>query len=268
LAKYHAANSPCWQDSGECWRDAGAIWGAIAFTLMQDIDTSEGPGMRISPELGGVSVVMIGHFNPSIFSPLWFQKLGLATENEVNKAEIAVILPEVAIFKLGTKDIHVQLGQFMAQSSEAPWINLADFMVRTFGEFLPHTPISQIGINRSVHFSVGSEDVRNRIGRMLAPTKPWGEWGEEIERSSTNLRGGVITLIMHEPWVEGEFSGRYEARVEPSRMIGGNLGIFVNVNRHCELVNPGTSVAADKIIGFLQSNFEDSKNGVSGSLTK
>jgi hypothetical protein len=214
--------------------------------------------MRISPELGGVSVVMLGHFNPSIFSPLWFQKLGLATENEVNKAEIAVILPEVAIFKLGTKDIHVQLGQFMAQSSEAPWINLADFVVRTFGEFLPHTPISQIGINRSVHFSVGSEDVRNRIGRMLAPTKPWGEWGEEIERSSTNLRGGVITLIMHEPWVEGEFRGRYEARVEPSRMIGGDLGIFVNVNRHCELVTPGTPVAADKIIGFLQSNFEDS----------
>lgn len=214
--------------------------------------------MRIAPELGGVSIVMIGHFNPSIFSPLWFQKLGLASENEAGKAEIAMIHPEITMFKLGTKDIHIQLGQFMAQTSEAPWINLSDFVVRTFGEFLPHTPIKQVGINRSVHFSVGSENVRNQIGRLLAPTRPWGEWGTAIDQSSANLRGGVTNLTLMLPWIAGEFRGRYEATVQPSTIIAGNSGIFINVNHHCELVEVEPSVSADKIIDFLHKNFDDS----------
>jgi hypothetical protein len=63
---------------------------------------------------------------------------------------------------------------------------------------------------------------------------------------------------MQQPWVEGEFAGRYEARVEPSKMIGANSGIFVNVNHHCELVDQLSPVAAEKIIGFLQMNFDKS----------
>jgi len=214
--------------------------------------------MRIEPEFGAASVVMVGHFNPSIFSPAWFQKVGLASEKEADEAKISMIHPEFAMFKLGTKEIQARLDRFSAQTSEAPWISLADFVASTFGEFLPHTPISILGINRFVHFRVGSEIVRNRIGRILAPTKPWGEWGAEIEKSTTDLRSGFTVLSMQQQWAEGEFRGRYEARVEPSLLISGNSGIFVHVNHHCELNDPKPSQEADKIIAFLQKSFDDS----------
>ena len=77
--------------------------------------------------------------------------------------------------------------------------------MKTFGELLPHTPLQQMGINRQVHFGVGSEEIRNRIGRTLAPTAPWGEWGAKIASSSPELRGGFASLTMQESWREENY---------------------------------------------------------------
>ena len=63
-----------------------------------------------------------------------------------------------------------------------------DFLERTFGEFLPHTPIFRMGINRQVHFTVGSEDARNEIGLKLAPHEPWGEWADALDRQPPRPR--------------------------------------------------------------------------------
>ena len=36
--------------------------------------------MRIEPEISGVSVVLLGDFNPAIFTPAWFALHGLLPE--------------------------------------------------------------------------------------------------------------------------------------------------------------------------------------------
>ena len=75
---------------------------------------------------------------------------------------------------------------------------LMDFVIKTFGQFLSHSPINRLGINRQVHFGVRDEQNRNRIGRTLAPTSAWGEWGVQIEGAPQNRRGGFTTLTMQE----------------------------------------------------------------------
>src|SRR5271165_2167465 len=125
--------------------------------------------MRIETEQGGCSIVLLGGFNPTIFTPDWFARYEIATENEKNTSTINIIHPEISNFRIGSKLVQVDLTRFSVESAEAPWVALMDFVTKTFGQFLTHTPINRIGINRNVHFGVGSEEKRNQIGRLLAP---------------------------------------------------------------------------------------------------
>jgi hypothetical protein len=88
--------------------------------------------------------------------------------------------------------------------------------------------INRLGINRNVHFGVGSEERRNQIGRQLAPVSVWGEWGKRIEAAPQSLRGGFTNLTVQETREGGK--GSIQATVQPSVFIKGNSGIFVNVN--------------------------------------
>jgi len=143
--------------------------------------------MRIEPKIGGCSIVLLGNFNPAIFSPAWFARYEVVSATEAEAAEIVISLPDFTRFQVGTKMITVDPKRFAVETTQAPWVSICDVAVKTFGELLPHTPLLQIGINRQVHFGVGTEDVRNRMGRELTPTMPWGEWGSKIEASPPEL---------------------------------------------------------------------------------
>lgn len=66
---------------------------------------------------------------------------------------------------------------------------LHDLVVRTFREALIHTPINKLGINRLVHFGVGDEETRDKIGKKLAPQEAWGEWASDIAGTGKNKHG-------------------------------------------------------------------------------
>lgn len=214
--------------------------------------------MRIEPELGGVSIVLVGSFNPSIFSPFWLAKQELVTVQEADAASVIVIHPEFVQFEIGLFIISVEPHKFSVECTRAPWISLADFVSRTFGETLVHTPLRQFGINRNVHFGVGTEQARNRIGRLLAPIELWGDWGKEIDTSDPNLRGGMVSLTMQQKWSDTDFKGAINTTVQPSSRITGNSGIYVQVNDHVESVNPSAVDGAFSIVSFLASRFEGS----------
>ena len=49
--------------------------------------------MRIEPEISGVSVVLLGDFNPAIFTPAWFVLHGLLQEDVADSAELRIAHP-------------------------------------------------------------------------------------------------------------------------------------------------------------------------------
>ena len=185
--------------------------------------------MRIEPEIGSTSIVLLGSFNPTIISPAWMEKIGLVTSAEANAATLHMIHPELATFTLGSKNVQVEPNKFSVDSSEAPWVSILDIVLRLFGDYLPHTPVNRFGINRTVHFRVGTEEVRNRIGRRLAPLDVWGAWGAEIAESKFPTRGGFTSLTMFLPR-SGDVKGHAQATVQPSVAIPGSAGVFVQVN--------------------------------------
>lgn len=212
--------------------------------------------MRIAPELGEVTIVLVGNFNPVIFRPDWFARMGLLTIEQVDAANIEVVHPEITKFSTDWLILAVEKERFVVSTKEAPWIRLNDLVVRVFKEFLTHVPIRMMGINRRVHFSVKDEETREAIGRTLAPHEPWGEWMPKIELERGARHGGMRTLIMEQSVRDDGRRGYIRAKVEPTSMV--NAGIFMEVNDHYEAENAEEVVGPDELISILESGFEDS----------
>ncbi len=211
--------------------------------------------MRIDPELGGASIVLIGSLNPSIYNPDWLYRGGAITDAELADSEVNVIHPELTQFRAATFAIKVDHTRFQVETTQAPWVSILDLITKVFGEILVHTPLTAVGINRTVHFGVGAEETRDKIGRMLAPLEPWGSFGHCIDQSSSPARSGLLNITMRENWESDGFKGNRNVTVQPSSKITGGSGIFMNVNYHAELVNVERD-GAFPIVSFANENFE------------
>jgi hypothetical protein len=213
--------------------------------------------LRIEPEIGGVSIVLRGSFNPSIFQPFWMARQGLITDQAAAAATVSVIHPEISHFAIEPDFIlSVQTDRFLISRATAPLVTAADLCSRIFGDILPHTPISQLGINRSVHFSVGSPHERDRIGMVIAPRAPWGDWGAGFESDDPYKRGGLQTMTMINKKMGDRESGWVQAKIEPSQAIGkGETGIFMEINDHYQFKDSTDAIA---MMSILQSRFDTS----------
>lgn len=200
--------------------------------------------------------MLVGSVNPAIFSPYWLRQCELVTDQEAAAAEVGLISPEATQILVADFQLIANRDRFQIETTVAPWVRLLDFAAKLFGEVLPHTPILQLGINRTVHFKVKNEEVRNAIGRKLAPLEPWGDWGKDLAKGP--LRGGLQTVAMAEPWEDEPFAGRVTTTLQPSGRIPGNAGIYMQINNHCQFQKEDVIESTAKMIDFLIRNFEKS----------
>jgi hypothetical protein len=216
--------------------------------------------LLIDPELSSAAIVLVGQFNPTIFQPYWFAANELVSEEAAKSAQISVIHPEVAAFTIDMYfNLQVTRNRFAIETAVAPWIVISDLAVRIFGGLLPHTPIGRMGINRTVHFRVKDETTREKIGVLLAPREPWGEFGKRVSGGTGAKHGGLQSLSLLQRDVGDRPGGWIQAKLEPSSIIAeGRTGIFMEINDHYEIENWAVPKDAQEIIGMLQKNFDSS----------
>ena len=213
--------------------------------------------MRIEPEIDGVSVILVGSFNPAIFTPAWFDLHGLLPERIADSADLAVAHKQMTMFNADWLRLEVTPDQFHAETVQAPHVRIHDLVLRVFGEHLHHTPLTAFGLNRNVHFQVGSLAARDQLGRILAPMEPWGAWRQELGLDGE--QGGMTSLTMTQVDPEGRpAGGRVNVKVEPSARIGnGRTGVFVGVNDHYAVDGAGPS-ATEHLMDLFEANFQTS----------
>ncbi len=218
--------------------------------------------MRIEPEIDGVSIVLLGDFNPAIFAPAWFALHGLLPQGATDGADVQIVCPQVAAFTFDWLRLEVGGDRFFAETVQAPHVRLRDLVLRTF-EHLPHTPLRILGINRGVHFRVRNPAERDRIGRTLAPVEPWGAWEQRLELGGEH--GGMTSLTMSQVRPEGRSAGdQINITVEPSTRIDDRrLGVYVRVNDHYAVVDGGPEVGA-RLMEILENVFETSRERSDG----
>ena len=213
--------------------------------------------MRIEPEISVVGVVLLGKFNPAIFTPAWFALHDLLSKGAAECAQLQVAHQQVTAFSADWLRLGVTPERFSVETLLAPHIRLCDLVLRVFKEHLSHTPLNALGINRNVHFRVGSFAERERIGRTLAPVEPWGAWAKQIGLNSEH--GGMTSLTMARIAPEGRPKGdSINVTVEPSARIGdGQLGVYVRVNDHYS-VESSSPETGQRLMGLIEENFETS----------
>jgi hypothetical protein len=217
--------------------------------------------LRITPEISTVSIVLIGSFNPRIFQPEWFVRNGIIRQEDADSASIEVIVPQYTAFSVDWFNTKISVDRFEIESNSPPFIRTRDLTVRTFKEFLIHTPITKIGVNRIVHFNVASFEARDKIGSLLAPKAPWGEWAEDLlgTQGTWETVGCLRSITMMQKERKDGYLGTISARVEPS--VYPNLldrGIFMEVNDHYDLGDPKTIVGSDLAMSVLETQWERS----------
>ena len=214
--------------------------------------------MRINPEIEEVSIVLLGKFNPSIFTPAWFGWNGLIPESNANEAALQISHPQITAFDADWFKFEVQLDKFIVTATQPSFIHLCDLTVRIFREKLPHTPIGSLGINRDIHYCVKNFDEKMKLGRELAPIEPWGEWGQEIEHNEAP--SGMTSLTMTQINPKGRSPQcKINVTVQPSTRISDKtVGIYIGVNDHYVTENENKQTTTSDIIDLLESNFEES----------
>ena len=215
--------------------------------------------MIIEPDITGASVVLVGNFNPAILSPDWFVRQNLVKDVEVvqNDAEF-IVHPQVSQFKLDWCQVVSEPNRFTVSGMRAPFVRLADLAAKTFGEFLPHTPIRQLAMTRQVHFRVKNVDARDAFGYTLAPPGVWGAWGERIKARNDETRGGLRALTMQQRVFDSTRTGSVSATVEPSNLLPKGVGVFVQINDTHDLPDSTTASGARAAAELLLESFDAS----------
>ncbi len=216
--------------------------------------------MRISPESSGATVVFVGKLNPPIFQPEWFAREGLLAASEAAAAEVRMISDDLTSFSVDWMNLHVQRDRLMIDTAQAPFVRLRDLLVRTFREFLIHTPIYMVGINRQVHFRAGSFEIRDKVGLRLAPQDVWGQWATAIHGRSEDdykKRGGMNSLTMMQSDREDGREGNINATVQPSVLFPPD-GIYMQINDHVVLGNASNVFGANGAVDLLEADWESS----------
>ena len=221
--------------------------------------------MRIEPEISSVSIVLVGRFNPAIFTPAWFALHELLPRRTAESADLHVAHNQLLEFSTEWLEVHVTPDRFLAATQQDPDVRLRDFVIRVFKELLYHTPIRAFGINRDIHFRAPNPAARDRVGRILAPVEPWSECAGLPQLDGE--QSGMVSLSMRHSEREGRPPGGFiNVKVEPSvRIDDGRLGVYVQVNDHY-IIDDNTDNGRAKLLGLLEDGFESSMRRADGII--
>lgn len=218
--------------------------------------------MRYTPVFQGFGVVLLGSFNPTIFSPAWFKLYDLIPGLDLEKAKVQIVHDEYTGITLDNVSVAVQPDRFAVNTTTEPFSAALDVVLGTFGKMLPHTPVQQVGINYSLHFSLDSAEQRNNLGFALAPLAPWGAWGGGLVEGDKTKQGGLRSLVLEETMPEGRRDGGHRrVQIEPSvrvELLDSRSGVYMHVNDHYVISDEAPLGGAVDAMALLNDKFDAS----------
>ena len=114
-------------------------------------------------EIEGMSAVLVGSFNPAIFHPQWLARHGLVSEAEAEAANIEIVRPELSVFTVGLLRMVVEQVRLRVETTTAEASGPVRDLIIGAMHLLEQTPVSQMGINRAMHFKMPTEETWHAV---------------------------------------------------------------------------------------------------------
>lgn len=197
------------------------------------------------------ATVLLGRFNPLIFSPEWLatnQMIGPEEALAARETGIEVMAPNITSILLGSMKVIVEEGRFVLNVTDEPLIRAKDLPVSAF-RLLSHTPVYAVGINVSASLHCSDDAKWNRLGDRLAPKDPWGDF---VQGPGDARLGGLRAIVMERTKPASGRSGFVRCTFQISDSAP-NEGV-IQVNNHFTLgsqKDPGTGSEAYHLIEEL-----------------
>jgi hypothetical protein len=206
------------------------------------------PMKEFVPEIEGLSITVVGAFNPAIFHPEWFLRYKVLSEEEITGSTPTFVTGDISQIQFGTVDFVCVKNTMTVRTLKLAYFEkVVDFVASVF-TLLSHTPIQAAGINAEAHYKIESTDYWHKIGHTLAPKN--GIWDELYQKP------GMQNLMIRSPR-EGKFGGFTMITVEPSAFV--NPGLYVASNCHCDIPNTAGNVTSEILREFLQLEWNSAK---------
>ena len=168
----------------------------------------------------GAQVVVLGHFNPAIFSPGWLVANGLIGRLEGNDARPQAIVPQLSIFEVGWLRCEVTPDRMsIATQDPQEFERVRDVAAGVLG-VLPHVPVSAVGINRYFHVALPDQRAWHKVGDALAPKGPW-----ESVLALPGMQDVTVRGVRPD-----NYAGAIQVIVQPSSSV--RSGLFILHNDH------------------------------------
>lgn len=179
--------------------------------------------------IAGTSIVLLGSFNPDVFTVGWLLHHELIGQESVDSANPGLNIPfEVA--KINLKDcwIVVEKNKLIISTTSSPYTFISDLAVNILILLKSSCVVDKIGFNYEEHY-VFSPKEREDLGLALAPRAVWGDWGRSLHNSDlSNPLNGLRTVTMKQGDLNDRVDGSINVTVGVSERVDNAVGFKYN----------------------------------------
>lgn len=215
-----------------------------------------------------VSVVLIGRFDVRSFTPMSLLKAEVMSLSDATSAHSATILPnKVTNFELDGLKVSTTGERIQVEASEPPYVKAADLLSKAIRDNTDFpSSIRALGINVHAYYALDNFDVRDNLGRQLAPLQGWGKWSEQLKEAAAfpandPRHSGMVGITMRLPLTEDRMSGYLDLRVEPSFRDKSVAEVLMTSNDHYGLpLDEAKAATTDELalLEALEARFDSS----------
>ena len=193
--------------------------------------------MTYTAEIFTSTTVVVGEFNPAIFTPDWLERNNLIGEGDAAVAREGragsqlLVSHQVTSFETEWFTLQVLYKQFTLTSKGVLSPAFKDLTVGIF-QLVSHTPVKAIGLNFTGQFKLNNLEEQHKVGDVFAPKDIWNTlYPEEFFAGLANL-----TMRIQHGSREGGPDTQDEKRITLQRSSNFKTGISLSFNDHHDLV--------------------------------
>ncbi|MCR9025493.1 hypothetical protein NW939_12815 [Aeromonas caviae] len=179
--------------------------------------------------IAGTSIVLLGSFNPDVFTVGWLLHHELIGEDSVDSSNPGINIPfEVARINLKDCWVVVEKNKLVISTTSSPYTFISDLAVNILILIGPSCVVEKIGFNYEEHYMFTPQE-REDIGLALAPRAVWGDWGKALHNSDlSNPQNGLRTMTMKQSELYDRVDGSINVTVGVSERVTNGVGFKYN----------------------------------------
>ena len=216
--------------------------------------------MKHTAEIFDASIVVLGNFNPAIFSPDWLERnelIGKEDGDDARSRSSLIVSQQVTSYETDWFFLQVLENQFTLMSKGVVTPAFRD-LAEGILTLVPHTPVTAVGVNFMSHFHMPTQDAYYKVGDVLAPKQIWRKIFPEEQGTPgvLDLMIGIQQVRRGDPNTNPDV---VRIQLQPSAKIAfPKYGIFLSYNDHRAAFakQPGRKTTAERAAEIIAKDWE------------